>query len=229
MSRKRSKDQIFAKSRPGETSEPALPIFHAIKIVHTTEGTMVAHAWEGSSMLSRCGPRFPLHLQKGRRRKHTDILWVHHLFVTFWVGFKIGWGRVAQETPFRSRECRTSWRKYWSSQQIPSPHLTAPEGHFPQRQPATIRFASLGKRGNQEHCLEIGELRGVCAKKHQYGQQSSLHLLSSCLYALAPSFFLDPQRKATVTHSFSRFSLLLFSRAGLSFKLLNLSTENWCL
>lgn len=52
MSRKTSKDQIFVKSGPGETSEPALPIFHAIEIVRTTEGTMVAYAWEGSSMLS---------------------------------------------------------------------------------------------------------------------------------------------------------------------------------
>lgn len=35
------------------------PFFMPFEIVHTTEGTMVAHAWEGSSMLSWCGPRFP--------------------------------------------------------------------------------------------------------------------------------------------------------------------------
>jgi len=52
MSRNTSKDQIHIKNLPGETNEPALPIFHASEIVDTREGTMVAHAWEGSSMLS---------------------------------------------------------------------------------------------------------------------------------------------------------------------------------
>lgn len=52
MSRNTSKDQIHIKNLPGETNEPALPIFHASEIVDTTEGTMVAQAWEGSSMLS---------------------------------------------------------------------------------------------------------------------------------------------------------------------------------
>lgn len=58
MSINTSKDQILVKSQPGEASEPAVPIFHATEIMHTMEGTVVAHALEGSSMLSRCGPKF---------------------------------------------------------------------------------------------------------------------------------------------------------------------------
>lgn len=59
MSINTSKNQILVKTQPGEASEPATPIFHATEIVRATEGTMVAHALEGSSMLSRCGPKFP--------------------------------------------------------------------------------------------------------------------------------------------------------------------------
>lgn len=77
MSINTSKDKILVKSKPGEASEPTLPIFHATEVVHTMESVTVAHALEGSSMISRCGP---LHLQKARIRKHIDILWVHHLF-----------------------------------------------------------------------------------------------------------------------------------------------------
>lgn len=54
-----SKDQILVRSQLGEASEPAVPIFHSTEIAHTAEGTMVAHALEGSSVLSRCGPKFP--------------------------------------------------------------------------------------------------------------------------------------------------------------------------
>lgn len=54
-----SKDQILVKSQLGEASEPAVPIFHSTEIMHTAEGTIVAHALEGSSVLSRCGPKFP--------------------------------------------------------------------------------------------------------------------------------------------------------------------------
>lgn len=53
-----SKDLILVRSQLGEASEPAVPTFDSTEIVHTEEGTMVAHALEGSFMLSRCGLKF---------------------------------------------------------------------------------------------------------------------------------------------------------------------------
>lgn len=143
--------------------------------------------WKGHLCFPDVALSFPLHLQKGRRKEQADILWVHHLFFTFLGWLKNRPGKDGSEAIFYVCECRRKiCRKYWPSKQIHSPLSCAQEGHFPKYSQQTSARREIpqgiwGKKGNQEHCLELGELRGVCAKKHQYGQESSLRLLSSCL------------------------------------------------
>lgn len=51
---------------------------------------------------------FPSTSRKGGEGNVVTFFGFATYLLPSWVGFKIGWGRVARETPFRSRECRTS-------------------------------------------------------------------------------------------------------------------------
>lgn len=142
--------------------------------------------WKGHLCFPDVSLSFPLHLQKGRRKEQVDILWVHHLFFTFLGWLKNRPGKDSSEAMFYVCECRRKiWWKYWPSKQIHSPLVLgkaiSPNKASKCQVGERIPRESGGKKGNLEYCLKLGKLRGVCAKKHQYGQESSLHLLSSCL------------------------------------------------
>lgn len=138
------------------------------------ESTMVPHALEGSSMLSRCALKFPPPPPKREEKETVDILWVHCFYFTFlgWLENRLGKG--GSEPSFRS----VSARRKAEGSTFPTDTLS-PSG------PKTASICQLEERFPREFegkfCLELGEMRGVCARKHQHGQKSSLQIFSSCL------------------------------------------------